>query len=68
MAGWTFITNHGAVLIFIANHGKVRAIDIALELGITERSVHRIITDFVAEGYLGKEREGAPPVKATAGR
>jgi len=53
MAGWTFITNHGAVLIFSANHGKVRVIDIALELGITERSVHRIITDLADKAKLG---------------
>ena len=59
MANWTFITNHGAVLAFVAKRPKVRAIAIARELGLTERSVRRIISDLVAEGYLDKEREGA---------
>jgi predicted transcriptional regulator len=57
MSNWTFITNHGAVLSAISRHGKVKAIDIAMELGITERSIRRIITDLAAEGYIIKERE-----------
>jgi len=58
MAHWTFITNHGAVLMVIAKRGKVKAVDIALELGITERTVRRIIANLVAEGYVDKKREG----------
>ena len=58
MRSWTFITNHGAVLACIARRGKVKAIDIALELGITERSVRRIIADLEEQGYLEKKKEG----------
>ena len=58
MAGWTFITNHGAVLALIARHGQITAREIASDLGITERSVHRIITDLEACGYLERRREG----------
>ena len=58
MSNWTFITSHGAVLSTVAKHGKIKAIDIALELGMTERSIHRIINDLVAEGYIDKKREG----------
>jgi DeoR/GlpR family transcriptional regulator of sugar metabolism len=58
MPDWTFITNHGAVLANIARHGKVKAVDISSELGITERSVRRIIADLVADGYIYKKREG----------
>ena len=58
MVGWTFITNHGAVLALIARHGQITARDMASELGITERSVHRIISDMEADGYLEKRREG----------
>jgi predicted ArsR family transcriptional regulator len=53
---WTFITSHGAVLAYIASHDQVRGIDIALGLGLTERSVRRIIADLEAEGYITKER------------
>ena len=55
---WTFITSHGAVLAFIAKHKRVRAIDIATAIGLTERSVRRIIADLEADGYISKKREG----------
>ncbi len=55
---WTFITNHGAVLAHIARHGQITAREIASELGITERSVHRIISDLEEAGYLSRHRDG----------
>jgi predicted transcriptional regulator len=55
---WTFITNHGAVLVLIAIHGKITAREIAIQLDITERSVRTIIKDLVTEGYIEKRREG----------
>ena len=58
MATWTFITNHGAVLALITERGQVTAREIATELEITERSVHRIITDLESEGYIERRREG----------
>jgi DeoR/GlpR family transcriptional regulator of sugar metabolism len=58
MAKWTFITNYGAVLNFIAENRQARAIDIAAALGITERSVRRITADLEACGYVSKTRHG----------
>lgn len=58
MSSWTFITNHGAVLALIGKHGQITARDIAAELGITERSVMRIIKDLETEGYIQIERQG----------
>jgi DeoR/GlpR family transcriptional regulator of sugar metabolism len=58
MLYWTFITGHGAVLAYIAKHRKVKALDIALELSMSERSIRRIIADLAAEGYINKKREG----------
>ena len=58
MGSWTFITNHGAVLALIAEHGQITARDIAVELGITERSVHRIITDLELENYVERKKDG----------
>jgi transcription initiation factor IIE alpha subunit len=57
MTRWTFITNHGAVLIVIARRRKVKAADIASELAITERSVRRIIADLESHGYIVKTKE-----------
>ncbi len=61
MAGrptWTFVTNHGAVLALIGKHGQITAREIALQLGITERSIQRIIKELEEEGYVQKIKEG----------
>ncbi len=58
MSRWFFITNHGAVLLAIARHNRVKAIDIASETGLTERTVRRIIAELIDEGYITREREG----------
>lgn len=58
MPDWTFITNHGAVLIIIRRKEDVTARAIAEELGITERSVFRIISDLESDGYIKKSRIG----------
>ena len=58
MSTWTFITNHGAVLALIGQHGQITTREIAAQVGITERSVQRIIKDLEMEGYIHKKREG----------
>ncbi|MFL7838984.1 MAG: helix-turn-helix transcriptional regulator [Candidatus Promineifilaceae bacterium] len=58
MTSWTFITNHGAVLALIGQQDQITAREIAKELGITERSVMRIIKDLESEGYIDRERNG----------
>lgn len=58
MARWSFVTNHGAVLSLISQHGQITAREIASRLDITERSVHRIISDLETEGYLQRQRAG----------
>ncbi|HEX6385452.1 MAG TPA: winged helix-turn-helix transcriptional regulator [Anaerolineae bacterium] len=58
MTSWTFITNHGAVLALVGQRGRITAREIAAELGITERSVLRIIKDLEEAGYIRKRREG----------
>ncbi|KPK04560.1 MAG: hypothetical protein AMJ56_17205 [Anaerolineae bacterium SG8_19] len=58
MSNWTFITNHGAVLALIGRYGQITAREIAAELGVTERTVMRIIRDLETEGYIRTKREG----------
>jgi DNA-binding IclR family transcriptional regulator len=58
MAGWSFLTNHGRVLLCIARDPGARLRDIATELGITERSAYGIVTDLTQAGYVVKERDG----------
>lgn len=58
MANWTFITNHAVVLTFLAKHPSVTARQLALEIGITERAIRKIIADLEAGGYIVKAKEG----------
>lgn len=58
MANWTLITNHGAVLALIGQQHETTARALAHTLGITERSVQRIIRDLENAGYITKERSG----------
>src|SRR5580698_8388541 len=58
MPGWSFLTNHARALACIAHDPGVRLIDIAMALGITERSAFSIVTDLTNDGYVIKEKDG----------
>jgi predicted transcriptional regulator len=55
---WTFITNHAVVLTLLDREERLTSRGIASALGITERSVIRIIKDLESEGYVTKQKEG----------
>lgn len=55
---WTFLTNHTHVLLCLSRNPDMRMHDIALEVGITERAVQRIVAELRAAGYLDGVREG----------
>lgn len=55
---WTFLTNHAAVLTLLDRVDQLTAREVAMALGITERSVIRIIKDLESEGYITKHKEG----------
>ncbi len=55
---WTFLTNHTHVLFCLSRDPNMRMRDIALEIGITERAVQRIVAELRAAGYLDGERDG----------
>jgi predicted DNA-binding transcriptional regulator len=57
MAQWSFLTNHARALVCIAHDPGVRLRDIALMLGITERSAYAIVRDLTRDGYLVKDRD-----------
>jgi DNA-binding MarR family transcriptional regulator len=56
--GWRFVTNHAHVLEMIARDPTSRLRDIAVSVGITERTAAQIVNDLVEAGYLTKIREG----------
>jgi predicted transcriptional regulator len=55
---WTFLTNHALVLGYIARHKQITALELANEVGITERATRKIIADLLAGGYITIKREG----------
>jgi DNA-binding transcriptional ArsR family regulator len=58
MPGWKFVTNHALVLCQIAQQPRITVREISLTIGITEKAIHRIITDLENDGYVTKIREG----------
>ena len=57
-ARWTFLTNHGHVLLCLAQSPGLRLRDVALQVGVTERAVQRIVADLEDGGYLTRRRSG----------
>ena len=55
---WTFLSNHGHVLVCVATQPDIRLSEIADRVGIGERAAHRIVHDLVDAGYLTSERVG----------
>lgn len=55
---WTFLSNHGHVLVCLAKDPNARTRDVADAVGITERAVQQIVSDLVQQGYLLKEKVG----------
>lgn len=55
---WTFLTNHGHVLIYVHRNPDARVRDIAAAVGITERAAQTILADLEADGYLRKTKVG----------
>lgn len=55
---WTFLTNHGHVLVCIAHNADVRISQIADLVGIGERAAHRIVGDLVRDGYVVRRKDG----------
>lgn len=58
MAGWTFLTHHGHVLVALAQNPDLTIDHIALQVGITSRATAGILNDLVDAGYVEKEKIG----------
>lgn len=56
--GWTFLTNHGHVLVCLAVNPDVLLRDVAVSTGITERAVQQIVCDLERAGVIVRLRVG----------
>jgi DNA-binding IclR family transcriptional regulator len=55
---WTFLSNHGNVLVYLDEHPTARLREIAAAVGITERATHKLVSELVDEGYITRTRVG----------
>jgi DNA-binding MarR family transcriptional regulator len=55
---WTFLTNHGAALLLIAQNPGIRLVDLAAGMGVSVRASQMIVSDLVEAGYLKRRRVG----------
>lgn len=55
---WTFLSNHGHVLVCLARDPEARLRDVAVAVGITERAVQKIVSDLEDAGMVERVREG----------
>lgn len=55
---WTFLTNHGHVLVLLSRHPSIVLREVAAQVGITERAVQRIIYELEQEGFIVRKKVG----------
>ncbi len=55
---WTFLTNHAHVLILLHGRPDLVLREVAVQVGITERAVQRIVQDLEEEGFLVRHKAG----------
>ncbi|MDJ0864455.1 MAG: winged helix-turn-helix domain-containing protein [Myxococcota bacterium] len=57
-ARWTFLSNHSHVLICLHREPELTLREVADRVGITERSVQRIVRELEEGGFVRRERQG----------
>lgn len=55
---WTFLTNHAHVLAVLHSNPQIVLRQVAIEVGITERAVQRIIQDLEEGGFIQRDKVG----------
>lgn len=56
--GWTFLTNHGRLLTYIAKHPRSTTQQMAVRTGLSIRAVQQIIANLEEEGYIARHKDG----------
>ncbi|MGK0187343.1 MAG: putative transcriptional regulator [Verrucomicrobiales bacterium] len=57
-SGWTFLTNHTHILVSLARDPAMTVRNLSLQVGVTERSVQRILTDLENSGVITRSKNG----------
>lgn len=56
--GWTFLTNHTHVLVCLSRNSDQTVRELSLQIGVTERSVQRILAELEEGGVVSRRKEG----------
>ena len=57
-SGWNFLTNHTHILVCLSRDPQLTVRQLALDVGITERSVQRLLGDLETSGVITRTRIG----------
>lgn len=55
---WTFLSNHGHVLVYLSRNKECLVKEIAIGVGITERSAQMILAELAESGYITATKVG----------
>jgi len=58
MKNWSFITNHGLVLLYILKNSQCTMREMAESLHVTERTIKRVLEDLKTSGYVNWQKTG----------
>lgn len=56
--GWTFLSNHGHLLVHLSREPDAKIKEMAEAIGITERRTQSILSDLEDSGYITITRTG----------
>lgn len=56
--GWSFLTNHTHILVCLARDPQMTVRILSLSVGVTERSVQRILSELEEAGVVQRSKEG----------
>ena len=55
---WSFLTNHSHLLVCLSREPMMTVRNLSLQVGITERSVQRLLSDLEEAGVVTRSKEG----------
>lgn len=58
VSGWSFLTNHTHILVCLARDPQMTVRNLSLSVGVTERSVQRILSELEEAGVVKRSKEG----------
>jgi len=58
MSEWTLLSNYGLTLLSLVDKPEATTREIANDLGITERTVQKVVSDLHSADYIKKEKVG----------